>query len=302
MGEVIDLKSKRNEFKDQYKVDVPSFMTRRQESREAQMRQQRFTASKEDAAKMRKPTKNRKMKPKVKKIIGAVGAVVLTSTLVLGGIGAHNSYAGYKQGNEPITLEQALENGQDLESLGMTEELQEKLEELQERMADENITNKEIIEIAPEINDLQFAILKTKIADKLEESEEFKGIRLGALTVEPEAYSNSNGERTQNARIIAYEDTINEETIFSGDEISDDIKDMILNTEKMRINVGNVNNESFNKDKYVKAFQGYLTNLEQFAAKEIKVEKDEKTGELKSISTQETKVKDLVKTDDDNER
>lgn len=297
MGEVIDLKSKRNEFKDQYKVDVPSFMTRRQETSEAQMRQQRFTASKEDAAKMRKPTKNRKMKPRVKRIIGAVGAVVLTSSIVLGGVGLHNSYADYKQGNNPITLEQALENGQDLEALGMTEELQEKLEELQERMADENITNKEIIEIAPEINDLQFAILKTKIADKLEESEEFKGIRPGALTVEPEAHSNSNGERTQNAKI-----KMNKEVIFSGDEISDDIKDMILNTEKMRINVGNVNNESFNKDKYVKVFQGYLTDLEQFAAKEIKVEKDEKTGELKSISTQETKVKDLAKTEDDYER
>lgn len=301
MGEVIDFKNRTNEFKEQYKVDVPSFMGKRQEPREEQMRQQRFTASKEYAEKTRrKPTKNRKMKPKVKKIIGAVGAVVLTSTLVLGGIGAHNSYAGYKQGNNPITLEQALENGQDLEALGMTEELQEKLVDLQERMADENITNKEIIEIAPEINDLQFAILKTKIADKLEESEEFKGIRPGALTVEPEA-NGSNGERTQNARIIAYEDTINEETIFSGDEISDDIKDMILNTEKMRINVGNVNTESFSKDKYVKAFQGYLTNLEQFAAKEIKVEKDEKTGELKSISTQETKVKDLAKTEDDYE-
>lgn len=236
-------------------------------------------------SKMRKEEPKEEPKKKSKIKLSKKGKMTLAATgVALTALFGYKIYDNSQKGNEPITIEQALENGDSLETLGINQGIQDKIVDLGKRLENENITNQDIIEMATEIKETQFELIKTKIAkeyNKTLEKDESK-IQSSEIEVKPESFS-SNGEKNQNAQIL-----VNGETVFSGSDISDDIRDMIQSAENMNINEGLVNTKDLNQDKYIKAFKKYVKEMDEFAAKEIKIEDG-------TIQTKVTKVKDLDK-------
>ena len=98
------------------------------------------------------PRKKIKTKPRKKKfkLTGKkVATLLLGIGIFLGGYAITNQY---KQQNKPITLEQALEIGETPKSLDIDNNIPLQLDEIQKILEKEDVTNQELIALAPKIN------------------------------------------------------------------------------------------------------------------------------------------------------
>ena len=73
----------------------------------------------------------------------------------------------YRDSKNTITLEQALDNGKTLDDLGIDEDIQYRIENIEEKLADENLKNEEIIELSSKIESLQMDVIKSKLSEVL---------------------------------------------------------------------------------------------------------------------------------------
>lgn len=223
-----------------------------------------------------KEAKRSKFTGNIKK---TVTALFFTGILLAGGYTVKNAYDWSQQQNAPITLKQALENGEDLNSLGIDSNILLEMQDIEEMLEKGNLTNEEIIKLAPRISALQFDTAKAKLANTLGVSED--EIRLYTRPVEEgqtrETVKTSNGIYI-NKDIFTYENTI-------PPEVSDYIKEIGKMQDVMqKLQEGNINREEI-----LAKYGEMLEKTSQIAASKMKV--DEKGN----ISVEQTKVSDLDK-------
>ena len=99
-----------------------------------------------------------------KQIRKRLGIAALAGLLAFGSLRA---YMDYRDSKNTITLEQALDNGKTLDDLGIDEDIQYRIENIEEKLADENLKNEEIIELSSKIESLQMDVIKSKLSEVL---------------------------------------------------------------------------------------------------------------------------------------
>lgn len=228
--------------------------------------------------------KRRIKKQKSKKKFKGKRVVALLCGVVafIGGHAIMNQYTQYQQQNAPITLEQALENGESLDSLGIDSNILLEMQAIQKMLERDDLTNQEIIALAPRISGLQFDTAKTKLSNTLGVSED--EIRLYTKPIEEgqtrETVKTSNGIYT-NKDIFTYENTI-------PSELSNYIKEI----GKMQNVMKEIQRGDINRQEILEQYGKMIENTSQLAASKMNV--DEKGN----ITVDQTKVSDLNKQSD----
>lgn len=238
----------------------------------------RQEAKKEKSKRKLKRSKQQKKAIFTGKLKRRIMALGLSAVALLGGYGL---YSQYQQQNEPITLEQALENGENLDSLGIDNNILLEMQDIEKMLEKGNLTNEEIISLAPRISGLQFDMVKTKLSNILGVPE--NEIKLYTRPIEEgktrETIKTSNGMYT-NKDIFTYKNTIPSEL---SNYIKEDIGEM--QDVMKKIQDGNINREEI-----LEQYGEMIKNTSQLAASQMNV--DEKGN----ITVEYTKVADLNKT------
>lgn len=160
-------KEKRRAFADQVvydgKIETPKEIQgwnlgerKKKEEANKTERRERYYSKKS----IKNKNKKRKSWPRIRNKMLTYGLAALTVW------GSYKAYTEYKDSQNTLTLEQALENGETLEELGINQDIATELEELSTRL-EGDLTNQELIEIAEEIPEIQMKVIKTKVANIL---------------------------------------------------------------------------------------------------------------------------------------
>ena len=244
-----DYKSRSKQFRESYAVNmdelaVPKCMERGN-------RQERYTAPRGTVKRA-----NKKPKRKLKKLLKR-GLAIGTACLIA--FGGYKAYSEYKDSQNTLTLEQALENGETLDKLGIDRPIEEKLSKLEEIMQSD-LTNQELIELSDEMVDLQFDTIKTKLSNTLGIEE--KDIKLYPREDENEgARVDIKGNIYTEKGIIEFENTISSDIANYIDEIGN------MQTLQTKLEGGN-----FDRSDVIKAYTSVLKETSKFAAAEMKVD------------------------------
>lgn len=213
-----------------------------------------------------------------KRLVKRIGLLVATGALAFGSLTACNAYKEHKEKEAPITLEMAMENGKDLNELGINNEISKELEYLKIQLENsEDLDINELIELGERINELQFDTIKAKIrnATQLEE---------GTIKLLP----SKDGEP---AKIVVGEQSYYQKDI--GDFLSGrkEISDNMVSYINEIVTIQNVmedlqNGDSSRKD-LLKHYNKAVNDIDKLAASEIKL--DDKGN----IEMETTKVSEI---------
>ncbi len=236
-------------------------------------------SKKRDSIKIRKPSRRKKTHLRGKMaLLGLVGAITLGAT------GIHN-YTNRPQ-NQPITLEQALENGKTLKDLNVSEEIRYELMNIQQYLENEEISNTELINMASQIEELQKNVITNKTADLL-------GVEPGDIIVDTivgdkseapveriQVKINEKGETPIYIR-GDFMDLVKENTISA--EISDFIKQM----DKMKELEKQLEDKNLKREDVIEEYRETIDIVSKFAAGEMKID------ENGNITIEQIKQKDI---------
>lgn len=241
---------------------------------EERIQQERYRTGKSTRKRV---TKKQKRIAKAKLLRNRILAVGLAGITVFGGFKALDEYRDSKN---TLTLEQALENGETLEKLGISEETAAEIGKLT-KILDGDLTNKKLIDIAEEIPDIQKRVIKEKIGDIIEIE------KVSDITLIPAHKFDATRISIEGQGAYEKQGFIN--TILGEKTISGDIAkyiDRIGNAQGKRDEIleGNIN-----KKEDIKYYRNAIKEISKFAAGEIEI--DEKGN----ISIEKTRVSELEK-------
>ena len=216
------------------------------------------------------------------------GKITVTLMAVAAGVGAYGLYTTTQQDNQPININQALENGETLEELGIDNNIKNELDKIGNILQNnDEIDNSTLITLAPEINNLQFDILKTKLANTLGVDE--KDITIytskGDEGSTNEYVEIKNGETYRNKKFLNFDHTIPE-------DISEYIKEVAYTQSLMR----QMQKGDFKREDVLEKYQELFKSASEMAAAKMTVDKNH------NISVEKMTVKDLASTKVNNER
>ena len=220
---------------------------------------------------------NRKLN---KKFLLALGAVGIAGVAVFGGCKA---FLDSQKQNNGVTIEEALNNQNTLETLGLDENTAKDIEELKGKIESiDKLSDEEIQDLIVEVRDQYFDTVKNKLSNVYDaDIEDIKIQPEGVILSESDFYSSSRPE----ASII-----INDKIVAQGDQIPQDLKDYFKECEDARINVNTYvreADENYDRGKAIKALQEDMVNIEKMGATEITLNEDG------SLSTYLVTVKDV---------
>jgi hypothetical protein len=121
----------------------------------------KFTAKK-SARKNSKEEQRKEIRKRIFKSAGVLAAITVTSA-ILGAEGASKIYDKYVEDRKSVTLEQALEKGKTAENLAISQEIIEKIEDMNETLG-RGLNYDEMLEVARKFPEIQKSMLKEKIA------------------------------------------------------------------------------------------------------------------------------------------
>lgn len=272
MGETVKFQEKRQEFlrKNKVELDVPKFA---QEKNSPSRKREVYRGSKEQRKRAQERNKRRRQKILAKRI----GTIGLVGLIAFGGVKAVSEY---NHNNAAITLEQALENGESLKTLKIDKSIEDELNEIKGKLANEEMSNEELIKLSTEINGLQFDNIKTKLSKTLKVDESDIELHTSVVSMqEGETYESvtvENGETYGKKGFLENKNTIS-------DEISQYIKDI----GKMQTLMGEIQSGDINRSDIFKEYKKAVKGIDQMAAAKMSV--DEKGN----ITVEKTKVKEL---------
>lgn len=220
---------------------------------------------------------NRKLN---KKFLLALGAVGIAGVAVFGGCKA---FLDSQKQNNGVTIEEALNNKNTLETLGLDENTAKDIQELKGKIEGiDKLSDEEIQDLIVEVEENYFTTVKDKLANIYDaDIEDIKIQPEGVILSESDFYSSSRLE----ASII-----INDKIVAQGDQIPQDLKDYFKECEDARINVNTYvreADENYDRGKAIKAIKEDMTNIEKMGATEITLNEDG------SLSTYLVTVKDV---------
>ena len=220
---------------------------------------------------------NRKLN---KKFLLALGAAGIAGLAVFGGCKA---FLDSQKQNNGVTIEEALNNQNTLETLGLDENTAKDIEELKGKIEGiDKLSDEEIQDLIVEVRDQYFDTVKNKLSNVYDaDIEDIKIQPEGVILSESDFYSSSRPK----ASII-----INDKIVAQGDQIPQDLKDYFKECEDARINVNTFvieADENYDRGKAIKAIKEDMTNIEKMGATEITLNEDG------SLSTYLVTVKDV---------
>ena len=271
MGETIDFQEKRKEFLRQNKVDieVPTFMQK--QNREV------YRASRKERERVQRHNSKLRRKAVAKRLatIGLVGLIAF---------GGYKGYQSYQEKNESITLEQALENGESLDTLKIDNSIKNELDSIKEELTGNNITNQELLQLSTKINNLQFDTLKTKLSKTLNVDE-------SDITLHTGVVSNQTGETHESVQVQDGQTYVGKEIFNNTNTISYDISRYIKDIGEMQTMMGKMQTGDIDRNSIIKSYKSTIKEIEQMATSKMFV--DDKGN----ISIQKLQKRDLEKED-----
>lgn len=277
MGKTINFEERRKKFVEQNRegIDIPNFMKNNGTNRNKEV----YKGKKENRRRVQ--TKNKKNRKRIlAKRLATIGLVGLIA------FGGYNYYKDYQQENNSITLEQALENGETLESLKIDSSIEERIKDIKEKLSNPDLSNQELIKLSIEINELQFDTLKTKLAKTLNVDESDIKLYTGLVSKE-------SGETYQSVKVKGGETYSKEDLItdFVNKENTID-----LNTAGYIEGIGNLmkfigksQEGNIDSDGIMKICKETIKEIDTMAAAEMSI--DSKGN----ISVEKINKKDLAK-------
>lgn len=127
---------------------------------------QKRLKAKKTARKNSKEEQRRATRTRFLKKVGAVSAIIATSAVVAAGV-ASKAYDKYVDDRRSVTVEQALKEGKTPESLAISQETLEDIENMNETLG-RGLTYEEMLEVARKLPIIQKQMLKEKIAMAME--------------------------------------------------------------------------------------------------------------------------------------
>ncbi len=210
----------------------------------------------------------------------------LSALLTIGGITGAKSYVDYRKNNAPITLEQALENGETAESLQINEDTLKEIQALQKQLEEKDIDVNDLQNIGNDIYDLQRGIIKSKIAEQLDINKE-------AITLVSENGTTDSIESIKIKQEYGKDNYVE----ISEEALPKDVENYIKSIARTQINIENVEKGEFNKTKIIKAYKEILEGASEFAGGDLKIEakKDrlDDVEEVTDMTYTQTKQRDL---------
>lgn len=273
MGKTINFEERRKKFVEQNRegIDIPNFMNNNGTNRNKEV----YKGKKENRRRVQ--TKNKKNRKRIlAKRLATIGLVGLIA------FGGYNYYKDYQQENNSITLEQALENGETLESLKIDSSIENQLDSIKNELSKNDMTNKELVGLSTRINELQFDTLKTKLSKTLGVSEE--DIKLYTKIV-----SSQSGETYQSVEVEGRETYSKKELFKNNNTISDDIATYIENIGEMQALMGKMQTGDIDRNSMMKRYRETIKEIDTMAAAEMSI--DSKGN----ISVEKINKKDLAK-------
>lgn len=251
MKNIIDFEERRKKFLKQNKaeIEIPTFMQKGKKEIYRGKKEQR-----------RRAQKNRNER---KKTLARSAAIVLATGLIA--FGGYKYYQDYQKENNAITLEQALDNGESLNSLKIDSSIETQLESIKEELSSNDITDQELINISTKINELQFDTLKTKLAKTLNVNEE--DVKLYTKSV-----SKETGETYQSVEVQGGE-TYSKKDIFNrSNTISDDIATYIQNIGEMQTLMGKMQTGDIDRNSVMKEYKKTIREIDTMAASKMSID------------------------------
>lgn len=273
-----EYKNKNNKFKQS--LEVPDFMKKPNTQKSKANIEERYTAPKGTLNK----TKKRKINKK--KLIIVLGA---TGLMAFGGLKAYDMYKETQKQNAPITLDQAIENGDSLKKLGIDEKIKTEIDGINKLLSSDEISNKALIDLASRINNLQFDTIKTKLANTL-----------GVEETDISLYTESADEgRTRESVYVKDGETYrNKEFLVNSNTITSDIADYIKDIAEMQTLMGKIQNQNIDRSDILKKYKSAMETVNEFAAGKMDIDEKgnismdyTKVSELYTTETKETKGK-----------
>lgn len=302
MGETFD--SKRNKFMEAYAY--PAINSNARMIRAAQRESMKYKTNIQKVSNRNVKTGKKTVinKPKVqqkqkftgsrKKMIGVLAAAIAAGTLAVG-IGTNNAYQNSRPENQPVTISQVVQSGDSLESLGITNEDMETLQNYQEALQNEDISNQELLDIATNIDGLELNIIKSKVGNLL--GVESDKVKIQASVDNPEEMRESIRVTDENYRTTIYSSKDLVDNIFGGsNKLSPEISEYIRGIANMQDFAYGIQSGNFDRDEVIDRSQEELERTSQFAAGEMQID------DRGNISIETTKVKDINNEKDDDER
>ena len=240
-------KNRRQQFSDSLKVE--DFINDRYE--QGRNQQERYKAKKASRIKAQKRKAQIIKKLEIAALVGVIG------------FGSLTAYNSYKEKNQRITIEQAIDNGKAPEEFGIKTETVQQLINIKAQLENEEINNVDLINIAPQINGLQFDVVKSKLAETLGLTEEQITLDIKTENGEKEESVKTPDGIYKNNSILRNSNTISKGIAKSIDEIQN-MKDYMVE----------IQNGNFNRDEAIKKYKSVLNNIDKFSAS--KMSTDEK--------------------------
>ena len=276
MGKTINFEERREKFlkRNRDGIEIPTFVQNRNK--------EVYKGKKEDRRRIQKKSKKNRKKILAKRIatIGLAGLIAF---------GGYNYYKDYQQENNSITLEQALDNGETLDSLKIDSSIEEQLEDIKEKLSNPDISNQELIQLSTRINELQFDTLKTKLAKTLSVDESDIKLYTGLVSKE-------SGETYQSVEVKGGEIYSKKDLFTRKNTISNDIAEYIESIGNMQTAMGKMQTGDINRNNIMKEYKKIIREIDTMSAAKMSI--DSKGN----IRVDKINKKDLAKENDKTSR
>ena len=200
-----------------------------------------------------------------KKLSGKIKALILAGALVIGA----GNYIGSQGKDDPITSSEKISIlGETPEIMGINNEMYNRFQNVKAKLKNVDISNTDLINMAPEILDICNDITEKKLANAL--GVDAKNISLsresGDEGTTREVVSVSRGMNIQ--RYLTDEFGLSKYTISK--EIAGEIKD-IKKLEEIKLDI---QNNSFNRDSVLSDYKVIIDNTDKFVAMDLAVDEN----------------------------
>lgn len=258
--------SKREKFVDDLKVvgyinDKKSEIKRKEQEKEVYK-----ARAKKIAAKRRKAKQRRKR----------ISAIVAAGLVAFGSYGAKKAY---DYNIKPVTLEEALEGGKTLEELGLSQSNLNKLEEIKLQLLDkEDLSREEIQDLGKEIEDFELSIVKDKIKNTLNISNN--------IQLKPRK------EASDSSIVIFTEEGEKNKCLIEDKNYDREIGNFIETIANLQIAKDAYRNGINNRAEILEKYDKSLNEAERFASSEITVTEKGKINMYRTTKADLEKIKE----------
>lgn len=201
-----------------------------------------------------------------KKLSGKIKALILAGSLVIGA----GIYIGSQGKDEPITSSQKISVlGETPETMGISNEMYSRFQNVKEKSKNKNISNTDLIEMAPEIHDICIDITENKLANAL-------GVDVSNISL-----SRESGDEGTTREVVTVNRGMNKQRYLTHEfglskyTISKEIAGEIKDIKKLEEIMLDIQNNSFNRDGVLSDYKVIIDDADKFVAMDLAIDENE---------------------------